>query len=164
LALDCVRYITQSEWVSGGDDGSLQVWSQLKKKPLAVLRGAHGQAHVTSGDVPPERGSWAVAGSAADGWVQSVAVCRGSDLVASGAGDGAIKLWEVVESKHGGAGGLRHIGSVPARGYVNGLALARSGRFVMAALGQEPRLGRWGRAQGARNGVLLHPLDLGAGA
>lgn len=32
-----------------------------------------------------------------------------SDLVASGAGDGFIRLWEVQPSKHGGAGTLRQV-------------------------------------------------------
>jgi ribosomal RNA-processing protein 9 len=27
---------------------------------------------------------------------------------------------------------------------------------VVAAMGQEPRLGRWARDAGARNGVLIH--------
>jgi len=36
------------------------------------------------------------------GWVQSVAVCRGSDLVATGAGDGVVRLWGVEPSKQVG--------------------------------------------------------------
>lgn len=170
MALDCCRYITATEWLTGGNDGALHVWSQMKKKPLAVTKGAHaGSVGGASAEAegaapaPPAAGSWAVAGSASIGWVQSVAVCRGSDLVASGAGDGAVRLWQVTQSKFGGAGGLAAVGEVPAVGYVNGLALARSGRFVMAALGQEPRMGRWGRLGGVRNGVLLHPLTLAEG-
>ncbi len=38
--------------------------------------------------------------------------------------------------------------------------VARSGRFLLAGMGQEPRLGRWGRHRNARNGVLLHRLPL----
>lgn len=163
MAMDCCRYVTNTEWVSGAADGSLQVWSQLKKKPLATVAAAHGRgpaAPDADADARPADGSWATAGSAAACWVQSVAVSRGSDLVASGAGDGAVRLWRVSEGKGGGAGGLEAIGAVPARGFVNGLALARSGRFVMAALGSEPRLGRWGQVRAARNGVLLQPLTV----
>lgn len=58
---------------------------------------------------------------------------------------------------------IEPIGALQARGYVNALAVARSGRFVLAGMGQEPRLGRWGRDAKARNGVLLHLLD-GGGA
>lgn len=44
---------------------------------------------------------------------------------------------------------------------MNALAVARSGRFVLAGMGQEPRLGRWGRDAKARNGVQMHMLDVG---
>lgn len=77
---------------------------------------------------------------------------------ASGAGDGAIRLWTVAPSRSGGAGALVAKGALPQRGFINGLSLARSGRFVMAAVGQEPRMGRWARDGGARNGVALHML------
>lgn len=33
--------------------------------------------------------------SSASSWVNSVAVCRGSDLAASGAGNGFVRLWAV---------------------------------------------------------------------
>jgi ribosomal RNA-processing protein 9 len=140
----------------------------MKKRPVYVYKGAHTKvpaaaavaATAAGGEeqVPPD-GSWAVAGSDTASWVQSVAVCRGSDLVASGAGDGAVKLWAVEQGK-GGAAALTSIGHLPATGFVNGLAVARSGRFVLAALGQEPRLGRWGRVATARSGLLLHQLEL----
>ena len=66
----------------------------------------------------------------------------------------------MTQNKQGGAGGLREVGELPAPGFVNGLALAKSGRFVVAAMGQEPRLGRWGKYAGSRNGLLLHKLEV----
>jgi ribosomal RNA-processing protein 9 len=42
----------------------------------------------------------------------------------------------------GGASSLRYVGGLPARGFVNGLAVAKSGKFLVAAMGQEPRMGR----------------------
>lgn len=38
--------------------------------------------------------------------------------------------------------------------------VARSGKFLLAGMGQEPRLGRWARDKKARNGLLLHRLTL----
>lgn len=40
------------------------------------------------------------------------------------------------------------------------MQVARSGRFLLAGMGQEPRLGRWARDKKARNGLLLHRLAL----
>jgi ribosomal RNA-processing protein 9 len=65
-----------------------------------------------------------------------------------------------VEDGRAGAQVLRQLGGLPARGFVNGLHIARSGRFVIAGMGQEPRLGRWGRDGSGKNGVLVHRLTL----
>ena len=159
MAIDCCRYITATEWLTGSADGSLAVWSQLKKKPVSVVR----QAHAYPGPVGegPPRGAGSVGGDAAR-WIQSVAVCRGADVAASGAGDGAVRLWSVQEGKSGGARQLAPLGALPARGFVNALAVARSCRFVVAGLGQEPRLGRWSRDAKARNGLLVCPITLHA--
>jgi hypothetical protein len=44
-------------------------------------------------------------------------------------------------------------------GFVNGLAISNTGRFLMAAVGQEHRLGRWSRNSAARNAIQLIPLN-----
>ena len=44
-----------------------------------------------------------------EAWVGALAVCRGSDLAASGAGDGKVQLWALEEdNKH-----LRALHSLP---------------------------------------------------
>jgi ribosomal RNA-processing protein 9 len=159
----------------------MQVWNTLKKKPQSVYRGAHVSRSspaaaadpADAGDEPaaadaeaaaaaglPSRGSWSTANVDTPGWIQSIASCKGSEIVASGSGDGYIRLWAVQPSRHGGAGSLKPVGALPAAGYVNGLALGRSGKLCVAALGQEPRLGRWGRVGNARNGLLVHKWEL----
>jgi ribosomal RNA-processing protein 9 len=40
------------------------------------------------------------------------------------------------------------------------MQVAHSGKFLLAGMGQEPRLGRWARDKKARNGLLLHRLTL----
>lgn len=51
-------------------------------------------------------------------------------------------------------------GCLPARGFVNSIAVARTGKFLVAGIGQEPRLGRWARDKVARNGVLFQQLPM----
>lgn len=77
---------------------------------------------------------------------------------ASGAGDGVIRLWQVADGKVGKV--LQELGGLPARGFVNSLQFAKSGKFLVAGMGQEPRLGRWARDGSAKNGLLLHNLQL----
>lgn len=79
---------------------------------------------------------------------------------ASGAGDGVIRLWRLAQgNKHKE---LQLQGCLPARGFVNSIAIARTGKFLVAGIGQEPRLGRWARDKEARNGVLFQQLPIGA--
>jgi WD40 repeat protein len=63
--------------------------SPTRKKPVFISRAAHGMSGEGSdASVPSSLGS-------AAGWVQSVACGWGTDLVASGAGDGTLRLWQV---------------------------------------------------------------------
>lgn len=97
-----------------------QVWNTLKKKPVSITRNAHAPRNTSPAAAsaaaadggeqqPPAAGSWATANVDTPAWIQSVAVAPLSDLVASGAGDGFIRLWGVQPSKHGGAGTLRQV-------------------------------------------------------
>lgn len=148
-AVESVRYVTGDSWVSGCSDGSLCLWSSGRKKPTALVHGAHAVPRDGAGQ---QLGAGCIEDSSC-GWVLSVASSRGSDLVASGAGSGFIRLWSVGE-------GLRPVGSLPVRGFVNSLQVARSGRFLIAGMGQEPRLGRWVRDGAAKNGLLVAPIHL----
>jgi ribosomal RNA-processing protein 9 len=73
-----------------------------------------------------------------------------------------VRLWRLAEAKGGASRALEPLGGLPVRGFVNGLALGRSGRLLVAGLGQEPRLGRWLRDGRAKNGVLIQALPLEA--
>ncbi|MFS7910143.1 putative transcription factor WD40-like family [Helianthus anomalus] len=156
-SLECCCFINNDEILSGSDDGSIEHWSVLRKKPLHIIKNAHSlstpntlevkQIHDLSNDCK---------GPSACSWVSSVAVCRGSDLAASGAGNGVVRLWEIEKD----AKGVQPLFELPLVGYVNSLAFAKSGKFLVAGVGKEHRLGRWGSLPAARNGVAVHPLQL----
>ncbi|KAF7119813.1 hypothetical protein RHSIM_Rhsim13G0120200 [Rhododendron simsii] len=167
-SLECGCFINNDEFLSGSDDGSIEHWSVLRKKPLHIVKNAHAlvtphtleqseNERLANGQI--ENGSQIPANhccSSACSWVSSISVCRSSDVAASGAGNGFVRLWAIEsESK-----GIRPLFELPLVGFVNSLAFAKSGQFLVAGVGQEPRLGRWGRIPGARNGVLVHPLKL----
>ena len=68
--MDCCAYLTGTEWVTGSSDGSVAVWSQLKKKPVAVIRGAHDAGPSATAGLPAnadrQNGAAAMADTAAD--------------------------------------------------------------------------------------------------
>lgn len=47
---------------------------------------------------------------------------------------------------------------IPVKGFINGLAVASTGKFLLAAAGQEHRLGRWERQHTARNELCVISL------
>ncbi|KAF5197182.1 U3 snornp-associated protein-like yaoh [Thalictrum thalictroides] len=166
--LECCCFISNDEFLSGSDDGSVELWNTLRKKPAYIVKNAHStfspidEASVKDDGLPngdiAENGNVKATSSSSSAlsWVSAVTVCRNSDLAASGAGNGAVRLWAIdSDSKK-----IQPLFDLPLVGFVNSLAFAKSGRFLVAGVGQEPRLGRWGQIPAARNGVVLQSLKL----
>ncbi|KAH9306488.1 hypothetical protein KI387_010892 [Taxus chinensis] len=154
-SLECCCFVNNEEFMSGSDDGSIELWSMLRKKPVFIAKGAHGNAglqnlsvdlgigekpeemtnsqkcdgiDIGNGNVTHQIGS----SSLVESWVGALAACRGSDLAASGAGDGMVRLWAIESASKS----LRVVHDIPLTGFVNSLAFARSGRFLIAGVGQ----------------------------
>lgn len=135
-SVDCVCMINEQHFVSGGDDGSLCLWTALKKKPTFVVHQAHG---------------------ARDGsplWLTALTALRCTDLVASGSSSGEVKLWSSGDN----CKKLTEIASIPLVGFINKLVFSSSGSRLIAAVGQEHRLGRWWNLREAKNCVAVLPL------
>lgn len=137
-SIDVVRLINEENFVSGGDDGQLCVWSAMKKKPLCTVKNAHGQDSVNS---QPH-------------WIASVASLLNTDLIASGSDDGFIRLWKLGEN-------FRTISSlftVEITGFVNDMSFTSDGKFLIASIGIEHKFGRWTVIKSAKNSVVIIPL------
>lgn len=89
-ALDCARFVTGTDWITGGCDGGVHLWSHMKKKPVFVARGAHGPDAGKLYAAPTARARGDDGAAAAlpseHGWVTAVAACRNADLVVCWAG------------------------------------------------------------------------------
>lgn len=133
-SIDCISYINDEFWVTGSDDGSLALWHTMRKKQVDVVENAH------SGQ-----------------WISAVTTMPYTDLIASGACDGTVKLWRVDEHKKK----LVAVASIPCTGFVN--ALRFSSDVLLAGVGQEHRLGRWSVDRSVRNGLCVLPLCLSQG-
>ena len=57
--------------------------------------------------------------------------------------------------------GIKPLESVPIHGHINSIAMGPGGKFCVAAVGQEPRLGRWDRVPRAKNRFAIIKLDAG---
>mmetsp|Transcript_5531 Transcript_5531/g.12265 ORF Transcript_5531/g.12265 Transcript_5531/m.12265 type:complete len:541 (-) Transcript_5531:110-1732(-) len=168
-------FTAHDHWLTGSQDGCVAIWNIARKKAAASWENVHGFREIVAPKsfdddavrraMDQRAAAQAVSGMSAknDGgvgemasWVNAVHVGKGTDFAASGAADGTIRLWK---TSHQGEP-LVPLHCLAARGFVNALQVASSGRFVLAGMGQEPRLGRWGRDSGAKNGLQLHMLEL----
>ncbi|CAB3253789.1 unnamed protein product [Arctia plantaginis] len=132
-SLDEVKLLDEEHFVSGSDNGSLCVWSLLKKKPLCTITEAHGSEH----EVPR--------------WITSLATLLNSDVFASGSYDNNVKLWRVCEQYRK----VLPMFSVNVCGFMNCMQFTNDGRQLYVAVGQEHKAGRWFKLGSAKNGLLI---------
>ncbi|KAF5352289.1 hypothetical protein D9758_011962 [Tetrapyrgos nigripes] len=107
-SLECIAMIDESTFVTGGDSGSICLWTTTKKKPIfteAVAHGLHEVQSETSGVIQTPR------------WITSIASLRYSDLFASGSWEGLIRLWQ-LDSK---LKSFSLVGTITAPGVINSL-------------------------------------------
>lgn len=135
--VDACALLHSDGFVSGGQDGQLTLWSAKRKKALATAPLAHGGA--------PWGGPC---------WLSSLCAPPYADVAISGSCDGFIRFWGCDEQERA----LTPLCTAPVVGFVNGLAIAPSGRFLACAVGQEHRLGRWFKVPQARNSLCLVTL------
>lgn len=133
-SIDVISMVNEESWASGGQDGILGLWSMNKKKPAQLCRRAHGK----------------------NNWISSVAALPFTDIVASGSCDGHLRLWKCSPDEKKEK--LRPIGTIPIKGFINGIKFASDARFMVAAVGNEHRLGRWAANTGGKNSIQIIKL------
>jgi len=154
-SIDVVCMLDDSHFVSGGNSGSISLWSTGKKKPIFTVQFAHGldgegyNPLLESSQAKPQ-----------PRWITSLAAIRGTNVFASGSWDGAIRLWVLDEQLRN----FKPAGTLPLAGFVNKISILAKGEgneaTLTAAVGREPRLGRWFAVKGVPNGLFVADLVL----
>ncbi|XP_038054449.1 U3 small nucleolar RNA-interacting protein 2-like isoform X2 [Patiria miniata] len=151
-SVDCIKLINEEHFISGSDDGSISLWSVLKKKPAAVVKNAHSKRFdtITNGQSQTQNTVY----PKEENWISSVAALQSSDLLASGSKDSKIRLWQCSD----GYRSLQPLASIDIVGFVNAMQFTSDGSLLVAGVGQEHRLGRWWRLKNARNSIVIIKL------
>lgn len=173
---------------------SICLWNITKKKPISTHQLAHGVSEYTSeteGVIGTARWITALASlgygdvfaSGMSSFFSSLVNMLTADIHSSiGSWDGSIRLWKIDERVRS----FSLLTTIPAPGYINSLQLIspslRSSEpqsqrqangkeakptkslVVIAAVAKEPRLGRWMRIKGGKEGALVAVIELGEGA
>eukprot|EP00960_Hanusia_phi_P052611 761550-Hanusia_phi.AAC.11 len=137
-SIDTVAMSNEEFFCGGSQDGGVSLWSVMKKKPTVIRRLAHGADEFGNPN-----------------WISSVAALNYSDLIASGSCDGLVRLWKCADQNSS----LEEIAQLPVKGFVNSLCFSSTGKFLVAGVGQEHRLGRWRRIGDAKNSIVVLPLS-----
>lgn len=136
--IDSVKRLDDNHFLSCDDNGALSLWGTLKKKPLTVVKNAHGIDPLTNEAL----------------WISSIACVSNSELFASGSNDGFVRLWTCADNYRS----IEELCKIPVKGFVNCMVFSADAKFLVLGVGQEHRLGRWGRVKEARNCVIV--IDL----
>lgn len=137
--LDMARRLNDQQFVSCDEDGTLSLWSLLKKVPTHTISAAHGYDSTSS----------------EPNWITSVACLGNSDLVASGSYDGSVKLWKVTPKRT-----LEFLQDISLPGVINSLAFTSDHKHLIAGVGTEHRFGRWKTIKGVKNTVAVIDIVL----
>jgi ribosomal RNA-processing protein 9 len=137
--IECVKLINEENFISASDDGSLCLWSSMKKKPVHTVSLAHGKSSVGEPN-----------------WISAVATLLNTDLFASGSCDGHVRIWKISANSKS----MNQVLELPVKGFVNALAFTGDGKKLIVGVGQEHRLGRWWTIKEATNMVLVVPFSI----
>ncbi|KNC49414.1 U3 small nucleolar RNA-interacting protein 2 [Thecamonas trahens ATCC 50062] len=144
-----VSLINENNFAVATVDGSLSLFSVHKRRALTVVKHAHGAPPCSQLPESPLLPPGEVTQRSTCNWATALESAKFTDVIASGSATGTIKFWKV--GNH--CKSLTPVAEVDTPGFVNDLAWARSGKFVVAAVGREHRLGRWWRLPGGEGGA-----------
>ena len=122
---DIISMLEGGAFVTGSDLGAISLWNTRRKKPLNTVHAAH------TGNNP----------------IGALSAYPFTDLVASGSGDGFLRLWRAAPS----ANELSRIREIPLSGFINSASWSENGKMLAVATGREQRLGRWESQKSAKN-------------
>ncbi|CAH0559535.1 unnamed protein product [Brassicogethes aeneus] len=136
--IDNVKLINEENFITGGDDGQICIWSLMRKKPLAILNQSHG---LDSTNNQPN-------------WVTAITSFLNTDLVATGSNNGFVNVYKLENNFKN----VKLLFTIPMLGFVNTLNFTSDGTKLIVGVSKEYKLGRWNTEKTAKNGIYVVPL------
>ncbi|KAI9670449.1 MAG: pre-rRNA processing protein [Trizodia sp. TS-e1964] len=166
-SIDRVAFIDAETFVTGSDNGSLCLWNIHKKKPVFNFPLAHGlwlphSADEYSAELDPD-GAGVVLPEPQPRWITALATVPYTDVILSGSWDGAVRAWRVSDDRKRieALGPVGPLGKNAVVGVINDIGVflrgerGRGGLCIVAALGNQHRLGRWLNVKARNDAVVI---------
>ena len=132
-SIDCVSMLNFKYCVTGSQDGRICFWDMSKKKPIHIVKDAHGKGN----------------------WITSICALRFHKFFASGSYDGKIRFWRISDEYK-----IERVCEYDLVGYANDMHFSDDEQYLGVQISQELRFGRWlPKIQEARQGVHFIKLE-----
>lgn len=129
-SLECVAMISEYMYVTGDDQGTIELWSSRSRKPVFQVRKAH------------------------DGWITALESIKNADIFASGSWCGNLNIWKIQDFK------FSLVLQVPVVGVINHICSYVSQDIILyIGTGIEHKNGRWFKVP-CENGVFQVTLKI----
>lgn len=112
-SIDHVAVIDEDTFVTGGDNGSLSLWSVLRKKPVFTVSLAHGvdsQSTLQEAYAEREILDKEKPGREKPRWITALTTIPLTDVIISGSWDGHLRVWRITPDRRR----LEAVGSIGA--------------------------------------------------
>lgn len=186
-SIDTCSLIDDSHFITGSDNGNISLWSLQKKRPLFVVREAHGRdAPLTREQASAEASNVNVEiPPALPRGITALTALPFGDVFLSGSYDGTVKVWRLTA----GLRGFELLGTVAVPthnvtsddgnsrrkhkkkhanfnvGVINKICIVETGSkgketyAVLVAVSKEIKNGRWIKIKNGKNGLLSFALE-----
>jgi ribosomal RNA-processing protein 9 len=187
-SIDRIAMVDEEMFITGGDNGSLSLWTMHKKKPIFTISLTHGvdeplQPDEASAEADPAN---IIIPQPQPRWITALTTIPYSDVVLSGSWDGVVRAWRVSPDRKslesmGVVGRLADVSmngtstaetsapkpdsQTPARGIINDIVVfergdrGKDGICIVAAVGKTHRMGRWQVMASGRNGAVVFEVE-----
>ncbi|RAL60997.1 hypothetical protein DID88_010093 [Monilinia fructigena] len=160
-SIDRIAMVDEDIFITGGDNGSLSLWTVHKKKPIYSLSLAHGadepiQPEEASAETDPSK---RIVPRPSPRWITALTTIPYSDVVLSG------PVGRIPDATMEGTESNAHDSQAPARGIINDISVfergdrGKDGVCIVAAVGKAHRLGNWHKTPAGRNGAVVFEVS-----
>jgi len=129
-SIDCIKAVNSRHFITGSQNGQLDLWTLNKRKPIYEAPDAHDS-----------------------NWITSIGGLYNTDVLVSGAYNQKLNVYKINLDEHY----LKKLFELPSDGVVNDIKLSSDAKIIATSEGDEHKLGRWITSK-CKNRIKLYKI------